>query len=121
MSFLRKQQCRLLCACSGVPAGPAGTLRYLLDSRLRGNNNPGGSHPAFPAGGEASCCFIRLKYYGQRLLVEEADQLLASAGLLEFSDGFGLNLANTFPGHPEDMADLFQGVAISVAQAVPKL
>ena len=35
MSFLRKQEARPHCACSGVAAGAAGTGRYFLDSRLR--------------------------------------------------------------------------------------
>ena len=40
MSFLRKQESRLLGVCSSVPAGQAGTLRYFLDSRFRGNDTP---------------------------------------------------------------------------------
>jgi len=35
--FLPKQESRLLYACYDVPAGPVGTLRYFLDSRLCGN------------------------------------------------------------------------------------
>ena len=38
---LRKQQSRLLCACSRVPAGQAGTVGYFLDCRLRGSDTLG--------------------------------------------------------------------------------
>ena len=38
MSFLRKQQSRLLCACSCGLDGQSRTLEYFLDSRLRGND-----------------------------------------------------------------------------------
>ena len=41
---LRKQQSRLLCACSGVPVWQAGPGNmdycYFLNSRLRGNDTP---------------------------------------------------------------------------------
>ena len=41
MSLLRKQQSRLLCACSGVPVWQAGPGNmdccYFLDCRFRGN------------------------------------------------------------------------------------
>jgi len=57
VSFLRKQQSRLLCACYGVSAGQVGTLGYFLDSRLRWNDTLG-----LARRGEASC-FIRLKCY----------------------------------------------------------
>ena len=40
MSFLRKQEARLLCACSCVPAGQAGTVGYFLDCRFRGGDTP---------------------------------------------------------------------------------
>jgi len=66
MSFLRKQESRLRCACSCGPDGQAGTLGYFLDSRLCGNDTPHPAwptaRPASPAGGEAGC-FIRLKCY----------------------------------------------------------
>ena len=54
-------------------------------------------------------------------LVEEADEVLAAAGLLQLADGLGLDLADTFAGHLEDVAHLFQGVAVAVAQAVAEL
>ena len=55
------------------------------------------------------------------VLVEEPDEFLASGRLLELADGLGFDLANTLSGDLEDMADLFEGVAISVAQAVAEL
>jgi len=57
MSFLRKQESRLLCMCYCVPAGQAGILGYLLDSRLRGNDMPGLAHLA------DARCFIWLNCY----------------------------------------------------------
>jgi len=67
---LRKQQSRLLCACSGVPVWQAGPGNmdccYFLDCRFRGNDTlqPAAirSQPASPARA-AACCFIRLKCY----------------------------------------------------------
>ena len=41
VSFLRKQQSRLFCACFWGPDGQVGTLGYFLDSRLRGNDTLG--------------------------------------------------------------------------------
>ena len=38
---LRKQESRLLCACSCGPDGQSGPLGYFLDSRLRGNDTLG--------------------------------------------------------------------------------
>ena len=55
---LRKQQSRLLCACSCGHGGQSGTLEYFLDSRLRGNDTKSVSACL----GEKSC-FIRLKCY----------------------------------------------------------
>jgi len=40
MSFLRKQESRLLCASSCKPDGQAGTLGFFLDSRFRGKDTP---------------------------------------------------------------------------------
>jgi len=48
VSFLLKQESRLLCACYGVPAGQAGTLEYFQDCRFRGNENRRDIHPASP-------------------------------------------------------------------------
>ena len=45
MSFLRKQESRLLCAYSWGPGGPSGTLISFLDSRLRGNDTLGLARP----------------------------------------------------------------------------
>ena len=63
VSFLRKQEARLLCACSCGPGGPSGTLGYFLDSRLRGNDNQ--SVSGYP--GEQSF-FNRLKCYRNSFL-----------------------------------------------------
>ena len=41
MSFLRKQESRLLCACSWGLDGQSRTLEYFLDSRFRGNDTLG--------------------------------------------------------------------------------
>ena len=38
MSFLRKQESRLLCVCYGVPAMQSGTQRYFLDCHFHGND-----------------------------------------------------------------------------------
>jgi len=75
---LRKQQSRLLCACSGVPVwqpGPGNMEScYVLDSRFRGSDiaNPASLRSGAglsTARGEASC-FIRLKCYGgQNVLI----------------------------------------------------
>jgi len=66
VSFLRKQESRPFCACYGVPAGQAGTLKYFLDSRFRGNDTLtrpiSVGWPASPTRGEASC-LVRLKCY----------------------------------------------------------
>ena len=41
MSFLRKQESRLLCGCSCVSPGQAATRRDFLDCRFRGNDTLG--------------------------------------------------------------------------------
>ena len=69
---LRKQEARLLCACSCVLAGQAGTREYFLDCRLRGNDKKAPSlgllcRPASPTRGEA-ICFIRLTCYENKTL-----------------------------------------------------
>src|SRR3989304_1544754 len=51
-------------------------------------------------------------------LIQEADQFRAAAGLLEFADGFGFDLADPLAGDLEDVADLLEGVAVALAQAV---
>ena len=51
VSLLHKHPSRLLCVCYGVSAGQAGTWRYFLDCRLRGNDTlgvPPGERPAWP-------------------------------------------------------------------------
>src|SRR5262245_17263296 len=55
------------------------------------------------------------------VLIQKAHQLLAAAGLLELADGFGFDLADAFAGDFENVANLFQRVAVAVAQAVPQL
>ncbi len=55
------------------------------------------------------------------LLVEEADEILAATGLLELAYRFGFDLANTLPGHFEDMAHFLQRVAVAVAQTISQL
>ena len=45
VSFLRKQESRLLCACSCGSDGQSGPLGYFLDSRLRGNDTLGLARP----------------------------------------------------------------------------
>jgi len=68
VSFLRKQEARLLCACYGVPVdyGHLATMGfpYVLDCRFRGND----THPpalalrlASRRPGERPVCSIRLK------------------------------------------------------------
>src|SRR4051794_38885878 len=53
-----------------------------------------------------------------KLLIQEPHQLLAPAGLLELADGFGLDLADALAGDLEDVADLFQRIAVAVPQAI---
>ena len=72
MAFLRKEESRPVCACSGVPAGPAGTRRYLLDSRLCGNDTLG------------------LARQGRGRLLHSAKMLLTQT--VNGNAGFGYNL-----------------------------
>ena len=51
-------------------------------------------------------------------LVQEADEVLAAAGLLQLADCFRLNLANAFASHFEDVADFFQCVAVTITQTI---
>ena len=41
--------------------------------------------------------------------------------MLELPDRLGLDLPDTFPGHLEDPADLFEGVGVSIADSIAKL
>ena len=53
--------------------------------------------------------------------VEKALELLAPHRVLQLADGLGFDLADAFAGHFEDAAHLFQGVGVTVTQAVPQL
>src|SRR4030042_3033579 len=74
-----------------------------------------------PRAFSAWCAVIRGASYSRRLLVEEPDQLLAAGGRLELSDGLGLDLADSLAGDLEDVANLFERVAVPVAQAIAEL
>ena len=54
-------------------------------------------------------------------LVEKPNQFLASTWLLQLPYCLGLDLPNTFTRHFENMADFFQRVAVSIAQAISQL
>jgi len=71
MSFLRKQESRLRCACSCGPDGQAGTLGYFLDSRLRGNETP---HPAWPSARPASPTVGRGEWFHSAKLLRRIDR-----------------------------------------------
>lgn len=47
--------------------------------------------------------------------VQEADQFLAAAGLLQLADRLGFDLTDTLARDLEDVSDLFQGVAVAIA------
>ena len=51
-------------------------------------------------------------------LIEESDEFLAAAWLLQLTNGFGLDLTNTFAGHFKNVTDFFQRVAVTVTQSV---
>ncbi len=53
--------------------------------------------------------------------LEEALELSASHRMLEFSDGFGLDLSDPFSRDLEDAAHLLEGVGIAVTQPVAEL
>src|SRR5688500_12062466 len=53
--------------------------------------------------------------------VQNPLELPAPHRVLQLADGFGLDLADAFPGDLEDAADLFQRVGVAVAQAVSQL
>ena len=55
------------------------------------------------------------------VLVEEADQFLAAAGLLQLADGFGFDLTNTLAGYLKNVTDFFKRVAVAITEAVTKL
>jgi len=44
------------------------------------------------------------------LTIQEAAQLARTAGMLEFAQGLGFDLADTFAGHAKLLTDLFEGV-----------
>src|SRR5689334_13113728 len=48
-------------------------------------------------------------------LIQEPYQLLAPTRLLQLADGFRLDLANPLAGDFENVADLFQRIAVAVA------
>jgi len=54
-------------------------------------------------------------------LVEESDQFLASARLLQFTDGFRFDLPNSFAGHLEYVPHFLQRVAVTVSQSISQL
>ena len=54
-------------------------------------------------------------------LIQKPDEFLAAAGLLEFADGFGLDLPNPLASHFENVTYFLQSVAVAVAQTVPQL
>ena len=49
---------------------------------------------------------------------EEALELFAADGVLEFSDGFGFDLSDAFACDFEDASDFFEGVGVAVTEAV---
>src|SRR6266511_39067 len=53
--------------------------------------------------------------------LEEALELSAAHGVLQFSDGLGLDLPDALAGDLEDPSDLFEGIGVAIAQAVAEL
>jgi hypothetical protein len=47
--------------------------------------------------------------------------IVRQCDLLKFSHSFCFDLADTFSGYLEDMADFFQRIAVAVAQSVSQL
>lgn len=47
-------------------------------------------------------------------LVEESNQLLAAARLLQLANCFGFDLTDTFTGNFKNMANFFQSIAVTV-------
>ena len=58
---------------------------------------------------------------GTNVLIEEPNQLLAAAGLLQLANSLRLDLADALARDLEYVADFFQRVAVAVAQAVAEL
>ena len=55
-----------------------------------------------------------------RCSIQKPGEFLAAGRSLQLADGLGLDLPNPLAGHLEDMADLFQRVAVTVSEAVPQ-
>src|SRR5690606_38742080 len=53
--------------------------------------------------------------------IEEADQVLAAARLLQLAHRLGFDLADSLAGDLEDVPHLFECVAVTIAQAVTQL
>src|ERR1700722_16735049 len=53
--------------------------------------------------------------------IQETDQLLAAAGLLQLADRLGFDLANTFTRHFENVTNFLKRIAVAVAQSVAEL
>ena len=54
-------------------------------------------------------------------LIEEPDEFLTAAGLLQFADGLGFDLPDAFSRHFENVTDFFQRIAVAIPQTVTQL
>src|SRR5690606_1585028 len=52
------------------------------------------------------------------IAVHECGESLATDGVLKLADGFGFDLSDALAGDFEDAADFFEGVGVSIADAV---
>ncbi len=62
---------------------------------------------------------VNVESYGAA--IQETFQLPGADRVLQLADGLGLDLPDPFAGDLEDPADLFEGVGVAVANAVPQL
>src|SRR5690606_15608192 len=101
------------------PSPPMAPVHFSGDADSRTQPRPGRQEPREKKPDPSGSGWMAIVRRGW--LVEEPDQLLAPAGLLELPHGLRLDLANAFARHLEDVADFFQRVAVPIAQAIPQL
>ena len=91
--------------------------------------SPGGRKPPMSTGGGMKTLAFHSSAPGKAdrmlafsvKLVQETGQLFAAGRGLQFPDRLGFDLPDSLAGHLEDVAHLFQGVAVAVAESVPEL
>src|SRR5690606_12059789 len=65
---------------------------------------------------KANYTLIFFSRQGQPRLFQKVLQFLTPAGMAQFPQGFGLDLADPFSGHPKDLAHFFQSPGPAVFQ-----